>query len=169
MWAWTTTLNGMESVLQLKKNLENTNTQQTSVVTLIELKQLKAHEEVNLRHLKELKKEIEYDRILKFAIAVDKGTNIILDGHHRFNVLKKLGCKEIPAVFVDYNSPQVEVKSWRNNRNVTKEIVIEAGLSNNKLPAKTSKHMVRIDGKLKHIFVMEKKVNFPLEKLCAQK
>jgi len=159
----------MESVLQLKKNLHNTNTQQPSEVTLIELKQLRAHEEVNLRHLKELKKEIESDRILKFAIAVDKDTNIILDGNHRFNVFKELGCKEIPAVFVDYNSPQVEVKSWRNDRKVTKEIVIEAGLSNNKLPPKTSKHMIRINGKLKHIFAMEKKVNFPLEKSHAQK
>jgi ParB-like chromosome segregation protein Spo0J len=81
---------------------------------LIELERLTAHEEVNLQHLKELKKEIELDRILKFAIAVDEATNIILDGHHRFNALRELGCKRIPAIFVDYNAPQIKVKSWRN-------------------------------------------------------
>ncbi|MFQ6068095.1 MAG: hypothetical protein ACE5KD_00975 [Candidatus Bathyarchaeia archaeon] len=46
-------------------------------------------------------------------------------------------------------------------------MVIKAGMSSNKLPPKTSKHMVRINGKLEHILAIEEKVNFPLEKLKA--
>lgn len=155
----------MESVHQLKKNLRRSNTQQSPQVTLIELEKLRMHEEVDLWHLNELKREIESDRILKFAIAVDKDTNIILDGHHRFNALIELECKKIPAVFVDYNTPQIKVKSWRKGWEITKEMVVKAGLSENKLPPKTSKHMIITNGKLKHILAIEKKVNFPLEKL----
>lgn len=158
-------LKEMESMLQLKKNLRSTNIQQPLQVTLIELERLRPHEEVDVGHLKELKTEIKSDKILKLAIAIDKDTNIILDGHHRSEALKELRCKTIPAVFVDYNSPQIKVKSWRYYWKVTKEMVIEAGLGNNKLPPNTSKHMIRINGELRHILAIEKKVNFPLKKL----
>lgn len=132
---------------------------------LIDLSVLKQHEEVNLAHLRELKEEIESDQILKFAIAVDKSTNIILDGEHRSNALKELGCTKIPVVFVDYGSPDIEVKAWRKNEQVTKKDVIEAGLSGKKLPPKTSEHMIRIRNTLKHISAIEKRVNTPLKKL----
>jgi hypothetical protein len=152
-------------MFQSEKNLLSTSIQSLLQVTLIELEKLRPHEKVDLQHLKELRDEIKSDRVLKFAIAVDKDTNIILDGHHRFNALKELGCKRIPVVFVDYHSPHVTVRAWRNGGKVTKEMVIEAGLSNNKLPPKTSKHMVRINGEVKHISAIEKNVNFPLKKL----
>ena len=132
---------------------------------LIQLGVLKQHEEVDPAHLKELKKEIESDKILKFAIAVDKNTNIILDGEHRFNALRELGCTKVPVTFVDYSSPDIEVQAWRNGERVTKKDVLEAGLSRKKLPPKTSEHIIRICNTLKHISAIEKRVNIPLEKL----
>jgi ParB-like chromosome segregation protein Spo0J len=132
---------------------------------LIDLDSLKQHEEVDPAHLRELKKEIESDEILKYAIAVDKNTNIILDGEHRFNALKELGCTKIPIIYVDYDSPDIEVKAWRKNERVTKKDVIEAGLSGKILPPKTSEHMVRIRSTLKHISAIEKRVDIPLERL----
>ena len=95
------------SVTQLKKLLN---------ARLVELNKLRQHEEVDPTHLKELKEEIRSDKILKFAIVVDKNTNVILDGEHRFNALKELGCRRIPIVYVDYNSPDIEVQTWRNNQ-----------------------------------------------------
>jgi ParB-like chromosome segregation protein Spo0J len=135
---------------------------------LIELSKLKQHEEVDPAHLKELK-EIETDKILKFAIAVDKNTNIILDGEHRFNALKELGCTKVPVIFVDYSSQDIEVRAWRNNERVTKKDVIEAGLSRKKLPPKTSEHIIRICNTFKHISAIEKRVDIPLEKLRLHK
>lgn len=132
---------------------------------LIELDVLKQHEEVDPAHLRELKKEIESDKILKFAIAVDKNTSIVLDGEHRFNALRELGCTKVPVTFVDYSSPDIEVQAWRNGERVTKKDVLEAGLSGKKLPPQTSQHMIRIWNTLKHISAIEKRVNIPLEKL----
>ncbi|MEM3700372.1 MAG: ParB N-terminal domain-containing protein [Candidatus Bathyarchaeia archaeon] len=132
---------------------------------IVKLTELKQHEEVDPTHLKELKKEIASDKILKFAIVADKNTNIILDGQHRFNAIKELGYSRIPVVYVDYNLPEIEVQSWKGNPYLTKKEVIEAGLSGRKFPPKTSKHMIRIGGSLHHISAIEKRLDIPLEKL----
>jgi len=135
---------------------------------LVKLDKLKQHEEADLDHLKELKEEIESDNMLKFAIVVDRDTNVILDGEHRFNALKELGCKNIPVVYVDYNSPDVQVQSWRGNPRLTKKDVIDAGLSGRNLPSKTSKHMIRIGAQVSHISTIEKRVDVPLDMLRSE-
>lgn len=140
-------------------------TQEPSQVELVELKELKQHEKIDPEHLKELKEKIKSDDVLKRPIVVDRNTNIILDGEHRFNSLKELGFSKIPVIFVDYNLPEITVKSWRKGRHLTKQIVIEAGLTQKKLPSRTSRHMVRISSKLKHISFMQKRVDIPLLRL----
>ncbi len=152
-------------MLQSNESPRNIYTYEPLEITLIELKKLRAHERLDLVRLKQLTREIESDRILKFAIAVDKDTRIILDGHHRLGALRELGCKRIPVIFMNYRESQIILKSWRNGVKVTKEMVIEAGLSKKKLPPKTSKHMVIANGKLEHILALEKKVDFPLKRL----
>jgi hypothetical protein len=140
------------------------NALQVSEPVLLDLEMVIPHEEVNSEYLDELLKEIVFDGMLKLAIAVDRNTNIILDGNHRYNVLCRLGVRKIPAVLVDYRSACITAKGW-NGQKITKDIVIQAGLSGNKLPPKTSKHMVRVDGGLTHISAFERIVNYPLKDL----
>ncbi|MEM2971384.1 MAG: ParB N-terminal domain-containing protein [Candidatus Bathyarchaeia archaeon] len=132
---------------------------------IVELDKLKHHEMVDSARLEKLKEEVKSDGVLKLPIAVDKNTNIIIDGHHRAMALKELGCTKVPVVFFDYNSQDIEVQCWRNPEKLTKEDVIRAGLSSEKLPPKTSRHMVWVDGVQKHISALEKEVNIPLERL----
>ena len=132
---------------------------------LVKIDKLRQHEEVDPTHLKELKEEIKSDNTLKFAIVVDENTDVILDGEHRFNALKELGCKSIPIVYVDYNSPEIQVLSWREDPRLAKKDVVEAGLSGRKLPPKTSKHMIRIGNEISHISTIEKRVDIPLDML----
>lgn len=134
-------------------------------IFLINLKDLKEHENIDLKHLEKLKNRIKKEMILKKPIVVDKNTRIIIDGHHRFNSLKQLGYSKIPVHLIDYNSPEILVKAWKNSRKITKEDVLAAGLNVKKLPSKSSKNMVKIGGKLKHISVIEKNVDIPLGKL----
>jgi hypothetical protein len=98
-------------------------------------------------------------------IAVDKKTYIILDGHHRLHALKKIGCKRIPVILFDYQSPEIEVLPHREGETVTKEMIIETALTGGRMPPKTSKHMIMIKGELKHISILETVINIPLEKL----
>lgn len=134
-------------------------------ICMVELDQLKEHEQTEARHLERLKKRIRCDGILKISIAVDKKTNVVIDGHYRLNALKQLGAKRIPVTYFDYQSNQIKVKTWRKNETVTKKQVIEAGLNGNRFPPKTSRHMIEKNGKLVHISKFEKRVNIPLNKL----
>jgi len=153
-----------QKVKNTSSTLENLKHSYLNGIYFAKIRELKEHEKIDKIHLEKLKEEIKLDGILKIPIAVDKNTNIILDGHHRFHALKELKYSKIPVVFVDYRSPEIQVQGWRNEK-VSKEDVINAGLSNKKLPPKTSKHMVKINNKLEHIKAIEKQINVPLKKL----
>lgn len=131
---------------------------------LVSIELLKAHEEIDKVYHEKLKKTIESDKVLKKPIVADINTYIILDGHHRVSVLRSLGCRLVPAVLVDYNSPSIIVESWRNMR-IDKKTVISCALNGKMFPPKTTKHMIQINGKLKHISFIQKTVNVPLDML----
>lgn len=114
--------------------------------------------------MEDLKEQIKRDGILKNPIIVDKNTNIILDGHTRLNSLKGLGYSKIAVYFVDYEAPEIFVESWGDEK-ITKEKVIKAGLTGNKLPSKTSKHMFRKEKISVHISEITKRINIPLKVL----
>jgi uncharacterized protein YqiB (DUF1249 family) len=136
-----------------------------NVFAIVDMSELKEHEKIDLKHLEKLKKRIELDGVLKMGIVADKMYNIIIDGHHRFTSLKKLGYRKIPVVFVDYYASEIIVRPWRDGMKVTKEMIVKAGLTGKKLPPKTSKHMIRINNRLEHISILEEKINMPLERL----
>jgi len=134
-------------------------------VVLFEIGELKEHEEIRPDYLETLKNEILSDGILKMPICIDKNTCIILDGHHRLQALKRLGCKKIPCVLVDYQSKDISVIPWREGETITKETIIDMALSGRKMSSKTSKHMIIVDGEWTHISAIEMTIDVPLEKL----
>ena len=132
---------------------------------LVDIHLLKPHEMINKERLEELEKEIKEDRILKKPIVADRSTLVVLDGHHRLEVLRKMGAKRIPVILVDYDDPRIIVKKWRENGDLEKNLVREAGIYGKLFPPKTSKHMVLFNEELKHIEVLQKRVDIKLEKL----
>lgn len=134
-------------------------------VVFFKIEELKEHEEIRPDYLEALKNEILADGILKMPICIDKKTCIILDGHHRLQALKKIGCKKIPVVMVDYQSPAIKVIPWREGEMITKEKIIDTALSGKRMPSKTSKHMIIFDGEWTHISAIEMIIDIPLEKL----
>ena len=138
-------------------------------LTLVDIDKLNDHEEVDPFHLQSLRAQIELDGLLRKPIVVDRHTNTIINGHHRRHALSQLNCKRIPVIFINYNSCEVVAAAWRDGEEVTKDTVLHAALSGNKLPPKTSKHFVLINGVFKHISMIEETINIPLERLtCAQ-
>ena len=115
----------------------------SSDVELVEISWLKAHEEIQEKKVIEL-----YDMTLRWGgytkpLLVDNETGAILDGHHRFEVGKKLKLKYIPAILTDYlNDKEISVTTWPNSKfkNIKKEEIINMALSGNLYPPKTSKH-----------------------------
>jgi hypothetical protein len=132
-------------------------------MAIIDIENLKIHEMVVERHVVELKAEIIRDGVLKRPIAVDCNTMVVLDGHHRLCALRDLGYRKVPVIFVDYRSSDIQVEGWQVGREVTKESVVRAGISGEKFPPKTSRHLVRLKNEWKHISAIEEPINCPLE------
>jgi len=108
----------------------------------IEIKLLKPHEEICPVHLQSLRNKIKKDGCVKDPIIVDKNTMVILDGHHRYNALKSMNCKFCPCCLVDYQSDEIGVACWREGEKIKKSQVLNAGLTANLLPPKTSRHLI---------------------------
>lgn len=149
----------------VSKALDFSNTDLQPQLTLLPIDLLKEHEGVDPGHLESLRAEIESDGVLRMPIAVDRDTNTIIDGHHRLHALRQLRCVKIPAVLVNYRSLDLAVTAWRGGEEVTKEAVLEAASTGRRLPPKTSRHLVLLDGVFEHITVLEREVNIPLEGL----
>ncbi|MBI5355129.1 MAG: ParB N-terminal domain-containing protein [Candidatus Aenigmarchaeota archaeon] len=84
---------------------------------IIPIKSVKIHERTTPK-LKTLTKRIKKDGYV-IPVVVDKRHKILLDGHHRYAALKKLGYKKIPAYLVDYSN--VKVVTRRKNVEITRE------------------------------------------------
>lgn len=125
------------------------------MLKICNIESLLPHEEINLERLVEIEAEIIKAQQV-FPILVDQKFNIILDGHHRWEVLKKLGFPKIPAYFINYTDNNlIEVYSWQKNCIVTKKQVIDKALSKNRFTAKTTKHIMLMNLKLKSIKISE--------------
>lgn len=85
-----------------------------------------------------LKEKILKDGLWTRPIIIEKNYNLVLDGHHRFNIAKELGMTQIPAVLVDYKN--IEIWSLKNSEKVNKELVIAKAKVGNIYPNKTVKH-----------------------------
>jgi len=73
------------------------------------------------------------------SIIIDSKTNIIIDGHHRYDALKKLGVQKVQVTAIDYlHYPGITVHPTSP---ITKEMVIEMGLSNLDFHPKTTQHL----------------------------
>jgi len=122
----------------------------------IKLKDLKMHEEFNPEKFEKLCnyyiKLSDNVRIIP-TILVDIHTNVIIDGHHRYQLFKKLKVKYIEVSYIDYlKCDNIIVNP--NNDTLTKEDVIRIGLSDQLYPPKTTQHMIIINNKLQPIIYL---------------
>ena len=107
----------------------------------IEIRKLNPHEQIIAENLKKLLTSLKVEKRLKEPIIVDEETKVILDGHHRAKAFSLLGLKEIPCKLVDYSLDEITVEPHQNG-DISKEEVIEKGLSEELFPPKTSKHQI---------------------------
>ncbi len=116
--------------------------------SLVDIDSLKEHEEIYPEKVKELAEEIKRDGVVKKPILVDKEHMVILDGHHRYQALKMLGCKKVPAFLVDYlHDDRIKVTLWPTAKisSISKELVVKTALEGKKFTPKTSRHIVEIE------------------------
>lgn len=71
------------------------------------------------------------------SILICHKTNVIIDGHHRYHALKKLGFEYCPITKVKYFHANIVPHI---DRLITKEAIIDAGVKKKLLPPKSSYH-----------------------------
>ena len=81
-------------------------------VVLLDIGRVRHHEEVVPELLEALREEIARDGFLKHPILVDKATLVVLDGTHRVEALRALGCRRVVACLVDYRDPRITLGCW---------------------------------------------------------
>jgi L-serine kinase (ADP) len=113
---------------------------------VLEIHALHGHEQIRPGLLSELTDLIKRDGYIRRPILVADRAFVVLDGHHRVEALRSLGCRRIPAYVVDYFSDIVNLTTWPDAivTSVTKEEVIRRGLTGDLFPPKTSRHTVTV-------------------------
>ena len=81
-------------------------------------------------------------------------SNMIIDGHHRFNTLKELGVKYIPVTFINYKDISIRTHNVKLLQ-LSKQNLIENSLKNNLFQPKATIHEINtVDGIWKPIILL---------------
>jgi len=121
---------------------------------LLSVNKILPHEEVVLERMDKL---VEYLTSLKPyiiipSILICSKTNMIIDGHHRFYALQKLGYDKVPITRINYDSDLIKTHI---DDKITKNNLLEAALSGKMLPPKSSfHHIIDTNYKLQPIILL---------------
>lgn len=107
---------------------------------LLATERLFPHEDVDEKAVKRLAAQIQEDEAIHQPVLVDRATNVILDGHHRFTALNGLGCRFVPCYRVDYLEPTIIVERWGSREALDKHELLQQALAGERYPVKTSRH-----------------------------
>ena len=141
--------------------LESTDTR----VVMLRVDQLRPHEKGSPLYFELLRKEIHKDGILKYPVIADEKTHVILDGMHRWLVLKSLGYELIPVILVDaFKNNKIHIGKRRIHRytdavdeEITIEKVISAGVNGQLMEPRSTRHFFP--------FSKFQEINYPLQLL----
>lgn len=105
---------------------------------LVKVSDLNRIEDFDQDRVTWLKEKIVLDDVWTQPLKIEKKHNLILDGHHRFEVAKLLGLKNLPCEL--YNYDDVPTWSLRPEINISKEEIARKSLNGDIYPYKTVKH-----------------------------
>lgn len=109
--------------------------------TLLPPEDLHPHEKVIPEKVAELARALEHDGAIIKPVVADEESHVILDGHHRYNALKALGCRKIPVLLVDYEDPRIVVGTWREGEKPPeKGVVVLRALAGDLFEPKSTRH-----------------------------
>lgn len=122
-------------ILEKDQKPVNRNVQLVEVTNIIPIE---AHDP---DRVEELTAKITDEALWKVPVIIEGKDGMLLDGHHRLEVAKKLGLARIPALVVDYD--KIDVWSLRENEGIIVDqniVRTHAAVEHQIYPYKTVKH-----------------------------
>jgi hypothetical protein len=114
---------------------------------LVAARRLRIHEQVDPGLVDFLERAIEAEGVLwdPIWVARSNGFDVVLNGHHRFRALTRLGARWIPAYVFDYADPAVKLDRWGEGPPVTKAEVLRRAKRGDPFPPKTTRHTILVE------------------------
>lgn len=111
------------------------------LIVLVPEEHLLAHEQTVEPRVAELVKLLQREKLVRLAIVADAASKVVLDGHHRLEALRRLKCRRIPVLLVDYHRPDIRVGTWRQGAlPPTKDEVLLQARAGKLFPPKSTRH-----------------------------
>ena len=123
-------------------HLVETMIEQRVDVEMVERSSLRGHEEVIPSNLEKRISKLLNKGFYK-PIIVDAASLVILDGHHKWTAAGLLDLDRVPVIMVEYiedDTVLVDVRPDCEKKSITKDEVLEMGISDGVFPPKTSRH-----------------------------
>jgi hypothetical protein len=73
------------------------------------------------------------------SILICARSFVIIDGHHRYYVLKKLGYENVPVTLINYDSDRI-ITHDDDNKMLEKKYIVDCGYKNQLLKPKSTMH-----------------------------
>lgn len=102
--------------------------------------QLIPTEEIDPNRVADLEAQILQAGYWTTPIMVEKDELLVMDGHHRLSVAKRLQLSTVPVFMLSYDL--VRVEGWRSGEIITPEKIFAMARSGGKFPLKTTRHIV---------------------------
>lgn len=118
----------------------------TPTFELVPVDGLLLHEEIDGEAVGRLAEEIRRDGIVRDPIWVARGSRVILNGHHRYAALRRLGVARVPAWVFDYEDDEmVRLDRWNPGPPISKAQVVRRARAHRLFPPKTTRHRLGLE------------------------
>ncbi|MEA1993097.1 MAG: ParB N-terminal domain-containing protein [Euryarchaeota archaeon] len=91
----------------------------------IDIDLLKPHEALDPLESKLLIKSINEKGVFYKPMLVARDSKVIIDGHHRWDGLKRMGVKKIPCILLNYFDDEIKLYTWYPILNEKPERILE--------------------------------------------
>lgn len=110
-------------------------------ITEVEINLLLPHEKVLVDKKESIKDNLKYrnNELIISTILICSETNLIIDGHHRFNALKELGFRKVPVTLINYFTDSIITDDIDS---LSKREIIFNSINKNLYNPKTTKHLI---------------------------
>ena len=135
--------------MSISKNVRHLDDSSMFRVTPFPVAHLIPHEEYIPTHLIEVRDGVIIDDVWTRPIIVCAFTGVILDGHHRHQLTIQEELKFVPAVLVNYSSPEIVIHNGDKEGTIDYRVVLNSVDRGMLLPKKFTRHV--FSGRLENV------------------